>query len=145
MEILPLDFVESKNTVRVASFLGGTLPLHCTAPGKVHLAFDLEEELRAGLPEKLTRYTEQTIIDRPVLLKEVDHVSGEGYAIENGEFIEDLKCVAVPVRDYTRSLVGCISVAGPAHRLTPQRIQQDIVPLIMQEGKALSHRLGFHD
>jgi len=145
MEILPLDFVESKNMVRVGSFLGGTLPVHCTAPGKVHLAFDSEEELRAGLPEKLPRYTEQTIIDRPVLLKEVDHISGDGYAIENGEFIADLKCVAVPVRDHTRGLVGCISVAGPAHRLTPQRIQQEIIPLIVQEGKELSQRLGFHD
>lgn len=145
MEILPLDFVESKNPVRVASFLGGTLPLHCTAPGKVHLAFDSEEELRVGLPEKLTRYTDQTIIDRSILLKEVDHITRQGYAVENGEFIEDLRCIAVPVRDHTRSLVGCIAVAGPGHRLTPEKLERDIVALILQEGKALSHRLGFFD
>jgi len=145
MEILPLDFVESKNTVRVGSFLGGTLPLHCTAPGKLHLAFDSEEELRAGLPEKLNRYTEGTIIDRSLLLKEVDHVRGAGYAIESGEYIADLKCVAVPVRDHTRALVGSISVAGPAHRLTAERIEQDIIPLIVQEGRELSQRLGFYD
>lgn len=144
MEVLPLDFVESKNTVRVASFLGGTLPLHCTAPGKVHLAFDSEEELKSGLPEKLKRYTDQTIIDRPMLLKEIANIRGDGYAVDNGEFIEDLRCVAVPIRDYTRGLVGCVAVAGPAHRLTPQKIEEGIVALIMQEGSELSQRLGYH-
>lgn len=145
MEVLPLDFVESKNTVRVASFLGGTLPLHCTAPGKVHLAFDSEVDLKMKLPETLKRYTEKTIIDRPLLLKQVDQIIKEGYAVDLGEYIEDLRCVAVPVRDYSRTLVGSISVAGPAHRLTPEKMEQEIIPTIIKEGKALSQRLGFHE
>ena len=43
MDIIPLSFVEAKSAVRVVSFLGDTLPLHCTAPGKIHLTFESEE------------------------------------------------------------------------------------------------------
>jgi DNA-binding IclR family transcriptional regulator len=145
MEIVPLDFVESKSPVRVSSFLGNTLPLHCTAPGKVHLAFDTEEELRNGLPETLGGYTAKTIVDRPLLLKQIQQVREEGYAVDLGEFIDDVLCVAVPVRDYTRSIVGSLSVAGPAHRLTPEKIEKEVLPLILKVGYELSRRLGYHE
>ncbi|MFQ5849465.1 MAG: IclR family transcriptional regulator [Candidatus Binatia bacterium] len=144
LEVVPLDFVESKSTVRVVSFLGDSLPLHCTAPGKVHLAFDSEEELRDGLPETLARYTDKTIVDRPMLLRQIQEINDEGYAVDLGEFIEDVRCVAVPVRDHTRSLVGSLSVAGPAHRLTQEKIEEEIIPLILRDGNDLSKRLGYH-
>jgi DNA-binding IclR family transcriptional regulator len=144
-EVIPLDFVEAKSAVRVASFLGDALPLHCTAPGKVHLTFESEEELKNGLPEDLTRYTDKTLVDRSHLLRQIQDVGREGYAVDLGEFIEDVRCVSVPVRDYTRSLVGSLSVAGPAHRLTQEKIEREIAPLVLIGGNDLSKRLGFHE
>jgi len=144
-EVVPLDFVESKSPVRVASFLGDILPLHCTAPGKVYLAFDSEEELKNGLPDKLARYTDKTIVDLPLLLKQIQEIGQEGYAVDLGEFIEDVQFVAVPVRDHTRGLVGSLSVAGPAHRLTREKMEKDIIPLILKGGNELSKRLGYHE
>ena len=144
MGVVPLDFVESQRPVRVASFLGETLPLYCTAPGKVHLAFGSEEELRHGIPESLTRYTEKTIMDRQNLLRQIQQVSEDGYALDLGEFIEDVTCVAVPVRDYTRGLVGCLSVTGPGHRLDRERMEKEVIPLTLKGGSELSRRLGYH-
>ena len=141
--IIPLDFVEPNNPVRVVSLIGRTLPLHCTAPGKVHLAFESGEALTQSLPERLERYTDKTIVDRELLLRHLKEISASGYAMDNGEFMEEVMSVAVPIHDYTRSLVGSLTIAGPAHRLTPQRIEKEIVPLIMNGGSQLSNRLGY--
>src|SRR4051794_27642915 len=131
--IVPLDFVEAENPVRVVSLIGRTLPLHCTAPGKVHLAFETGEAGDA-LPEKLLRLTEKTIVDREALLRHLREIAAAGYAIDDGEFMPEVTSIAVPIRDYTRTMVGSLAIVGPAHRLTPQRIERDIVPLITEGG-----------
>ena len=143
MEIVPLDFVEPESAVRVVSFLGVALPVHCTAPGKVHLAFESEEELKERLPESLARYTDKTIVDRSQLLAQIKEVSDGGFAVDRGEFIEDVCCVAVPVQDYARSLVGSLAVAGPVHRLPSERMEKEILPRLQESGRDLSRRLGF--
>ncbi len=142
--IVPLDFLEARSAVRVVSFLGTTLPLHCTAPGKIYLAFDSEEGLNQSIPEKLDRYTDRTIIDRRILLEQVKEISQSGYAMEQGEFMEEVVSVAVPIHDYTRTLVGSLAITGPAHRLTGEKIQKEVVPLILKGGSELSKRLGYH-
>lgn len=142
--VVPLDFVEGQSAVRVISFLGTVLPLHCTAAGKVHLAFDSEEGLSQSLPEKLDRFTDKTIIDRRLLFEQLKEISEMGYATEEGEFMEEVISVAVPVRDYTRGLVGSLSITGPAHRLTSEKVQTEIIPLILNGGNDLSGRLGYN-
>ncbi len=144
LAVVPLDFVESQNAVRVISFLGMILPLHCTAAGKIHLAFESEEGLSQNLPDKLDRYTDKTIIDRDLLVEQLKEVAGVGYATEQGEFMEEVMSVAVPIRDHTRSLVGSLSITGPAHRLTSEKIQKEFIPLILKGGSDLSGRLGYN-
>jgi DNA-binding IclR family transcriptional regulator len=141
--IVPLDFVEAHNVVRVVSLIGATLPLHCTAAGKVYLAFDSEKELNQNLPENLERYTDKSVADRRGLLEQLKEISKVGYALEQGEFIEDVVSVAVPIRDYTRALVGSLAITGPAHRLTSDRIQKEVAPVILKCGTELSKRLGY--
>jgi DNA-binding IclR family transcriptional regulator len=143
MEIVPLDFVEPERIVRVVPFVGATLPLHATAAGKVHLAFESEGEFKETLPETLKQYTRSTISDRAQLMREVGEVSEKGYAVDLGEYIEDVCCASVPVRDYARSLVGSLSVAGPSYRLTPDKMEKEIIPRVLEGGKELSRRLGF--
>jgi DNA-binding IclR family transcriptional regulator len=66
-----------------------------------------------------------------------------GYAVERGEFAEDVNAVAVPVRDYTRSLVGTLVVVGPAHRFSDEVVNNEIAPVLLRAGAELSKRLGF--
>ena len=141
--IIPLDFVEPARTVRVVSFLGTVLPSHCTAAGKVHLAFEAEGTPGQNLPERLERYTDRTIVDRDVLRDQMKIIGESGYAVEHGEFAEDVNAVAVPIRDYTRSLVGTLAVVGPAHRLLDDAVNNDIAPVLLKAGAELSKRLGF--
>ena len=141
--IIPLDFVEPARAVRVVSFLGNVLPFHCTAAGKVYLVFEPEGTLGQNLPERLERYTDQTIVDHNALREQMKIIGESGYAIERGEFAEDVNAVAVPIRDYTRSLVGALAVVGPAHRFSDDAVNNDIAPVILNAGAELSKRLGF--
>jgi IclR family KDG regulon transcriptional repressor len=141
--IVPLEFVEPARPVRVVSFLGLGLPVHCTAAGKVYLVFESEGGLSQTLPERLDRHTAKTITDRKLLGEQMKEVSESGYAVDQGEFSEDVSSVAVPVRDYTRTLVGVLGVAGPGHRVTPETINQDIAPKLLRAGSELSKRLGY--
>lgn len=141
--IIPLDFVEPPRPVRVVSFLGTVLPAHCTAAGKVHLVYESEGAPGQNLPENLERITDNTIVDRNVLREQMKLIGEAGYAVERGEFAEDVNAVAVPIRDYTRSLVGTLAVVGPAHRLTEEAVSHNIAPTLLKAGTELSKRLGF--
>ncbi|MBI3065681.1 MAG: IclR family transcriptional regulator, partial [Deltaproteobacteria bacterium] len=70
-------------------------------------------------------------------------ISVTGFAVEQGEFNEDISSVAVPVRDYTRMLVGALAIVGPSHRLVAETIAKEIAPAILRAGGDLSRRLGY--
>lgn len=131
--------------VKIDPPLGEPLPLYCTAAGKAHLAFDADEQLLSLLPETFRRYTDRTIVERSALIEQLHMVAERGYSVDQGEFFEDVTSLAVPIRDYTRSVVGSLAVAGPAYRVTEERIRAEIAPLIVAAGQELSHRLGFNE
>ena len=141
--VIPLDFVEAPRAVRVVSFLGTALPAHCTAAGKIYLVFESENGINQNLPERLQGYTDKTIVDRNVLGDQIKEISEAGYALEQEEFTPEVSSVAVPIRDYTRMLVGTLAVVGPSHRLTADAIRTDMAPTIVQAGNELSKRLGY--
>ncbi len=139
---IALDAVETEQPVRMVSRIGDPLPLHCTASGKMHLAF-ADDEMRASMPETLPKFTEKTVLDRHALGQQLKKIAENGYAIDLGEHIEDVRAVAVPIRDYTRAVVGTLAVSGPAYRLSQERLDKEIVPLMLKAGRELSTRLGF--
>src|SRR5467141_2743603 len=141
--VVPVEVIEADRPVRIVSQLGEALPLHCIAAGKAHLAFEQEDELRALLPDGLPRFTERTIVDRQALLQQLRTVAASGYAVDLGEHLEDVRAVAAPVRDYARAVVGALAVVAPASRLTPERIEKEVAPLVLKAGRELSSRLGF--
>ena len=68
-----------------------------------------------------------------------------GYSVDSGEYLDEVSSVAVPIRDYTRSVVGSLAVSGPAYRIPDDRIMSEIAPLILEAGRELSHRLGYNE
>jgi DNA-binding IclR family transcriptional regulator len=110
----------------------------------VHLVFEAEASTGQNLPETLERYTENTIVDRNLLREHMSKIGESGYAVECGEFIAEISAAAVPIRDYTRSLVGTLAVVGPSHRLTEESIHSEVAPALLKAGSELSRRLGFH-
>jgi IclR family KDG regulon transcriptional repressor len=143
MAVVPVEVIEADRPVRIVSQLGEALPLHCTAAGKAYLAFAPEDDLRGLLPDALPRFTDRTLTDRQALGQQLRAVAASGYAVDLGEHVEEIRAVAAPVRDYARSVVGAIAIAAPASRLTPERIEKEVAPLVLKAGRELSSRLGF--
>jgi DNA-binding IclR family transcriptional regulator len=141
--VVPLNAAEADRAVRTTCPIGETLPLHCTAAGKVHLAFIADPEVRDSLIQELAKFTERTIVDRQVFLQELKIASERGFAVEVGEHIAEVNSVAVPIRDYTHNVVGSLAVSGPAFRMESDRISNAITPALLKAGQDLSSRLGF--
>lgn len=143
--IVYLDVVETDLTVRVVPRVGSRLPAYCTAAGKVQLAYMTEEELDHYLPNKeLKGYTPSTITDRDVFKAHLKKVAEQGYAIDNEEMDIGVCCVGAPIRDYTRRIIGAVSISGPSMRFSKERIDKELIPLVMKAGEDISTKLGFH-
>jgi DNA-binding IclR family transcriptional regulator len=135
--VLCIDQVESPATLRVNVEVGQLTPLHCTALGKVLLAFgDIE------LPAILETYTPNTLSNPILLRKNLEQVRTQGYAVDDEEFDRGVRCIAVPVTDFRGKLAGSIGISGPATRVTRER-QPELAALLVGIGKALSERMFF--
>lgn len=122
---------------------GAVRPGHATALGKVLLAAltpaQLEHYLDAG---GLQKFTAKTIVERAVLLRELEEVRRKGVAFDDGEFDPEARCVAVPVRDFTGRVAGAIGMSGPMWRLSLQALQEKS-KYVREAAAALSAELGF--
>lgn len=141
--VVYLDSVESSKTVRVISRVGLTLPPYCTASGKVHLAYLTEEERERVLPEELRPFTKHTITERERLVQDLEQIKERGWAIDNEEYEDEVRCVAAPVFDYTGKLVGALSISGPSFRLGEEEVPLVIVPAVKWGAEEVSQKLGY--
>ncbi len=142
--IVYLDVVETSLTVRVVSRVGSRLPAYCTASGKAHLAFLSDEELESAIGEQnLVQHTPTTLASADKLKAELKQIQTNGYAIDNEELDPGVRCIAAPIRDYTRRIVGAVSISGPSMRLEDKRLKEELIPMILHAGEDLSTRLGF--
>jgi DNA-binding IclR family transcriptional regulator len=145
LHIVYLDVVETNLTVRVVPRVGARLPAYCTAAGKVQLAYMTDEELDNYFPgRELKGYTANTITDRDTLKKQLQLVAERGYAIDNEELDPGVRCVSAPIRDYTRRIVGAVSISGPSMRFTDERLEKELIPLVVKAGDEISTKLGFN-
>ena len=117
-ELVYLDRVEADWPLRLHLPAGTALPPHCSASGKLLLAFKTPAEraqLVSTLP--LTRFTDRTITDRQLLASELDRIAATGYSVDNEEYVVGVACVAVPVRDATGDVVAAVAVHAATARL----------------------------
>lgn len=138
-EVIYLDRVESAFPLRLELRPGTRVPIHCSASGKLFLAYLSPSRRNAildGLP--LTRHTATTLTTRAALDAELDQIVRQGFATDAEEFVDGLVCVAVPVMDTGRSAaVRCaVALQAPAARMSlAQALQQ--VPRLGAAAQAL--------
>jgi DNA-binding IclR family transcriptional regulator len=104
--------------------VGVIRPAHATALGKIVLAALRPEQLDRYLERaELKPHTPKSIVEVGALRREIEEVRRAGIAYDDGEFDAELRCVAVPVRDFTGQVVGAIGISGPIWRLSLQVLQ----------------------
>jgi len=139
-----VDKLEGRQAVRVElTSLGARLYAHCSALGKVLMAFSEEEEVRrivkvAGLP----RFTDNTITDEDDLIQNLVKIRKQGYAYDLEEILPDLCCVAAPIYDYSGNVIAAISMSIPAFRF--RRSQTEFRDGVIRAAKKISKLLGYY-
>jgi DNA-binding IclR family transcriptional regulator len=140
---ISIERFASPHPVGLDAPLGNVMPLHCTGVGKSLLAYQSAEWLgQFAKSPGLERRTGHTITSLSQLKKELARIRERGYAVDNEETVEGLRCVAAPVFDHTGSVVAAFSVAGPATRITAGRVPE-IARLVCETSREISYRLGY--
>ncbi|CAM02057.1 IclR family transcriptional regulator [Saccharopolyspora erythraea NRRL 2338] len=106
------------------NMVGEQYPMHASSTGKVLLAEQPPDKLRAMLPEKLEAFTPYTITDRTALIKELEQVREQGFAIIDNELENELLSLSRPIRDSAGTLVAILTLNSPRSRFGRARIPE---------------------
>ena len=143
-EVVYIDKVESTQTIRQYSRVGRRAPLHCTAVGKAILAFKSQKEIESLIKDRgLAKFTANTITDYEVLKKELSEIRKNGFAVDDEEIQEHLKCVAAPIFNYCGEVVGAISISGPTARMGDEDNMGKVAAKVKETAQTISARLGY--
>jgi IclR family acetate operon transcriptional repressor len=116
------EVVDSPQLVRVASRPGTLIDYHCSATGKCLLAFNSERLVNLRNTLELSFHTVSTITDWSSLEVNLAEVRKRGYAIDDEEYHDGVRCVAAPVCNAAGAAVAAIGVTGTITSLTKPRI-----------------------
>lgn len=142
-EAIYIEKKEGTHSLRIYSQIGRRAPFHCTGVGKAILAF-LPKKEQEEIIETLTleSFTENTIVTKQALVKELAVVKEQGFAVDNEEIEIGLICTASPIFNYQGRVVGSISCAVPTVRLNEGH-QQEVITGIKTAANEISTTLGY--
>ena len=130
--------VDSRYMLGATNWVGLAVPFHCSALGKIFLAYGAVDLPKGRLEQRGPR----TLTTREALADDLALVRRRGYAVADEELEPGLVAIAAPVRDSSGAVVASISVSGPSVRLTPDRTVT-VAAMVAGEAHALSSELGF--
>ena len=139
-EVLFLDMVDCEQQVKATPMVGRRFPFFTNAAGKVMKALDSRDLLdkfsmkqgkKGGGP------------DMEILASELNEIRSKGVAVDCGGLGEGIISVAVVVRDYAGKVVGAITMLGPSFRMLTERLENEIIPSLLEGGEMLSEKFGF--
>lgn len=142
-EVLYMEKIDSNRMMRIVSEIGIRLPIHCSGLGKAILAYKEEYEVKKILTEKGMRpMTAKTIVSVPEFLKEMEVIRERGYAMDDQEIMDGLRCVAVPIFNADDEVNYAISVSGFYNNMRGQHLK-DVIEQLKRTSKNISYDLGY--
>ena len=139
--VLFVSQVETRAPIRAFLPPGTASPLHASGVGKALLAALAPDRRARLLARGLPRFTARTLTDAAALEAELALVARRGYAVDDEERSEDMRCVAAPIRDLYGETVAGVSVSGPVSRVRPERIEA-LAERVMEAAASLTAALG---
>lgn len=140
-ETVLVQKVKGKQLIAVDFQIGDRARMHCTAIGKVMLAFQnsrfIESIIDAGLP----KFASRTITHPDEIQNELQKIRSAGYAIDDHELSDDMRCIAVPIFEGGGSVQSGISISGPDSRFDMTKLHQLKIPM-MKSANKLSEQIG---
>lgn len=124
-QVVCLDQVESRFTMRAITQVGGRLPMHCSGSGKALLSqMPPERQARLLSDMPLDLITPRTVTDQTALIAQLTKARTQGVAIDDQEHAEGLRCIAACVFGELGQPIAAISASGPTSRITDARIEE---------------------
>ncbi len=130
-EILMLDMVDTTHQVRIAPLVGCRYPMEKTSAGRVMLAHSAH--YRNNFDSKDIRSFEDELAD----------IAKCGCALDDDGFGEGIASLSVPLIDAQGQIPGCLCMVGPDFRLESQRVNDDLLPSLVDAGLVVSSQLGY--
>ncbi|MFU2052847.1 IclR family transcriptional regulator [Bordetella hinzii] len=139
-EVLYIEKIDSPQPVRAYTTVGGRAPAQCVATGKALLAW-AEEPVLAAVKNRFKPHTSKSIMRRGDLRRELETIRAQGFAINRGEWREQVVGAAAPIRDASGGVVAAVGISGPAERLDHQKLLQ-AGTRVREVADTISRRLG---
>lgn len=139
--VLYVDKIVGNHVINVAGArVGAQLDAHCSAVGKVLLAYCDPGEVERNVTDKpLRRLTPSTITNPAALAQQLRTVRTGGCAFDAGEAVQEVHCVAAPIRDEMSVVVAALSMSVPATRFVPA--QAEFKRAVIAAGAQISRAL----
>ena len=122
--VVQLDHVESRNMLRVTYPEGERFPMHASASGKLFLAWLSNAERERILTSALHPYTQETMVRKSALEADLAVIRERGYAIDDAERENGVRCVALPIINDSGEYAAAVSISGPSLRITVSRLHE---------------------
>ena len=139
-EVLFLDMVDSGQQIKAASLVGERFPFFTNAAGKAIRALESRDILDRMFRGRSRR---QPAVDVKQLEEELNQIRNRGVAVDAGGLGEGIIAVAVAVRDYAGKVVGALTMIGPSFRMLTDRLENEIIPSLMEGANILSFKFGY--
>ncbi|MDK2878227.1 MAG: IclR family transcriptional regulator, regulon repressor [Thermoanaerobacteraceae bacterium] len=139
---LYIDKIDSSRTIRMYSQIGRRAPMHASAVGKAILAFSSEDFVRKVIDEGLEKYTSNTITDPGKLVEHLKTVRARGFAVDDEENEEGIRCVGAPIFDYSGRVIGALSISGATVTVTPDKVKI-LAARVKEYAAKISRRMGW--
>lgn len=140
-EVAYLDKIIADRNFVIISEVGKRLPAHCTGLGKAMLAFLPEDEVKRIIKEKgLKRFTKNTITNKKKFFEELKKVKERGYAIDDEEIEDGLRCIAAPIFNGEGKVIAAVSISGPSSRIN-ETTYDEYSKYVIRTAKLISEEL----
>jgi IclR family transcriptional regulator, acetate operon repressor len=117
-----IDHVTTNHVIAVSGQTGELVPLHCTSHGKALLSdYEKRDLVKLFGTKQLTPHTKNTIQNVRSLAVECEQIRANGFATDDSEYLEGVRCVAAPIRDRHGAVIASIGISAPASRFSKER------------------------
>ena len=141
-EIIYVHKVDSRHVLGMYSKIGRRAPIHCTAIGKVLLAWE-SDQFRDNVIAGATfqKFREKTITNRADFIAELERTKAQGFGEDREEFDDHIRCVGMPIFDRHNQAVAGLSISFPTFRYDAARAPE-IVAMVREASRSISKQLG---
>ncbi|MCB1019468.1 MAG: IclR family transcriptional regulator [Acidobacteria bacterium] len=140
--LLYLNSITPPGLAHLVAEIGERWPVHSTALGKAMLAYRSRQEIDALTEVDRPRYTPKTIVSAAGIRQEARKTRARGYAVDDEEMIQGVRCVASPIFDSEGAAVAAISISGPVLALTNETVEERAA-LVREAATKVSMQLGY--